>query len=237
MRHQRAVLAPHRQLDHVRGVGVLPVHRGIGRPVGQHRYAHAHVQLQRRQAGLLGVVDGSGGRARHHQARAAAAVAEHGVAAAHGDMPLLDPGGIQRAHHEVPRAVRTGVRDDHRRAGEQCAFLEAVDVGVVRAVEHALAGGERPQVRAVHHQTVTCRGLFGHGIDRRVGRDRRQAVRRDLAALVVVQGAGGRGRQRIQPCTHIGARQRRGQGFQVVDVAVLGASSRTRCGWASLPIQ
>ena len=61
---------------------------------------------------------------------ALSAYAEHGVLRAFGDGVLFDPCRVARADDEQPFAVAACMRDHDRRAGEQRALLEAVDVGV-----------------------------------------------------------------------------------------------------------
>ncbi|HBN53152.1 MAG TPA: tol-pal system protein YbgF [Stenotrophomonas sp.] len=108
----------------------------------------------------------------------------------------------------------------HGVAGEQRRFLEPVDVGVVVAGERAQPGGEGAQRGAVHDQTVLQRALVGDALQRKVVGDRAQLRGADLLALHVVQRARGRARDRLDLFAHEAARQRGGQGAQVVDGTV-----------------
>ena len=133
---EAAVIAAHRQIEDPRTVGMLSVDRLVERGVRQ-RNARAHVQLQFGQARFLAGEHGARFGTGDHAIRTALRVGQHGGLVAFGDGLRFHPRGIARTDHEQPLAVGAGVHDRHRIARKQRAFLEAVDVAVVVAAEHA----------------------------------------------------------------------------------------------------
>ena len=214
----------------MRGVRVLAVDRLHRRPVRAQRQAHAHVQLQRRHARLLRGVGGAHGGAGDDHVGRAPGIAEHGLARADGHVCRLDPRGVALAGHEQPLAIAAAVQHRDRVAGEQRRLLEAVDVGLAGAAEHAQRGREGTQRGAMDHQAVLQGLAGGDGVQRDRLLQRIQRLLRHRLALHVEQGAGRRRRKRHHLLAHHRARQWIGQGGDVVDRAVLGAHARVLRG-------
>ncbi|KAG1207858.1 hypothetical protein G6F35_010933 [Rhizopus arrhizus] len=200
---------------------LLAVHRLGGRPVGQHRQAHAHVQLQARHARFFRGVGGLRGGASDDAVGPLCAVAEYRGLVTTGNRVGLDPRAVALAVDEQPAAIGTAMDHGDLVAGEQRRFLEAVDVGVTDAAENALAGGEGAQRGTLHHQPKLRRYLRGNRLQPEVGFDRAAQCRCDGLALVVVEGARGPARQCGDAVAHRGCIQLRGQQSDVLDVAVL----------------
>ncbi|KAG1250997.1 hypothetical protein G6F68_012507 [Rhizopus microsporus] len=211
---------------------LLAVHRLGGRPVGQHRQAHAHVQLQARHARFFRGVGGLRGGASDDAVGPLCAVAEYRGLVTTGNRVGLDPRAVALAVDEQPAAIGTAMDHGDLVAGEQRRFLEAVDVGATDAAENALAGGEGAQRGTLHHQPKLRRYLRGNRLQPEVGFDRAAQCRCDGLALVVVEGARGPARQCGDAVAHRGCIQLRGQQSDVLDVAVLRPHPRAAqyCG-------
>ncbi|MNI28485.1 hypothetical protein D3C73_822630 [compost metagenome] len=151
---QAAIGLAHRQLHHPRRVSLLPVHRFGGGPVGQHRQAHAHVQLQARYTRFFRCVGGARGGTGDDAVRTLRAVAEHRGLVTTGHGIGFDPGAVALAVHEQPAAIGTAVDHGYLVTGEQCRLLEAVDIGIADGAENTLAGREGTQRGTLHHQPV-----------------------------------------------------------------------------------
>ncbi len=213
---QRSIIVADGQLDRVRGVRGLPVDRLVGRQPLCQRHAHAHVEFQLRNPRLFGGEHGPHVRAGDHAIGCGIRVVEHVLLAADRHRVALHPRGVARADHEQPSPVAALLRDHHRRAWKDPAFLETVDVGVALFVEHARRGREGTQVGAAHHQTV-ARGLRGRNrVQCKIPIPRIQIGGGDFVAVHVVERAVGAFRQFADPSFHLVGSQLRGQPGDVV---------------------
>ena len=128
---QRAIGCAHRQLDDVRGVGMLTVHRLLGRPVAQHRKALTHFQLQLGNLRPFRREHCVRRRAGDDEVRLLVRVGEHFSRAPCATSLSRNPRRVARTDDEPPFAVATLVHDRDGRAGEQRVLLEPIDVGAV----------------------------------------------------------------------------------------------------------
>ncbi|MNV48077.1 hypothetical protein D3C71_1399670 [compost metagenome] len=154
------------------------------------------------------------------------AVTEDLLGTADADETLLHPRRITLAGDEHPLAVGAFVQHGDRITGEQRRFLEAVDVGIALAAEHAQLGGEGAQRGAVYHQPVLHGAVGGNAGQRQVVADGLQLRSAHLLALHVVQGAGGGAGNGVDLFLHEGTRQVGRQRLQVVDGSVELAHAR-----------
>jgi hypothetical protein len=113
------------------------------------------------------------------------------------------------------------VHDRHRRAGEQRALLEAVDIVVTVLVEHAQVRREAAQRSAMHHQ-AEARGLRRrHRVEVEVGHHRVEDIGADRLAALVVAGRRWPLRHAFDPAAHLLTRDRVGQRGDAVHRVVL----------------